>query len=171
MSSIIIPMLARNTNGTIQLSRKSIIAAQASATAIPTYIGSSFSQRSLRSVTSADIPDTNACFPASARTSRIAFIVTSEDVPLSKNTAIMVALPLLNALYIFSGSSSFGMVGSAMSSKQSTVSTCSTCFMLSARAAMSFPGISSITMKENAPLPNSFRSSFCPITVFMSDGR
>ena len=52
------PIEARNTNGTSQLSKNRSIAAQASATAIATYIGSSFSHRSLRSVTTADIPVT-----------------------------------------------------------------------------------------------------------------
>ena len=91
------PMLARNTKGTSQPSRKIIMAAQAHRTARPTYTGSSFSHRSFRSVTSADIPETKHCFPAMERISRMASMVTSSEVALSKKMAIMVASPLLKA--------------------------------------------------------------------------
>ena len=60
-------------------------------------MGSSFSHRSFRSVTSADMPLTNTCFPAMARISRMASMVTSAEVDESKNTAIMVALSVLNS--------------------------------------------------------------------------
>ena len=42
------------------------MATQASTTAIPTYMGSSFSQRSLRSVTMADIPETKHFSPVTS---------------------------------------------------------------------------------------------------------
>ena len=87
------PMLARNTKGTSQPSSRIIMAAQAQATASATYTGSSCSHRSFRSVTSADIPETKHCFPAMARISRMASMVTSSLVAESKNTAIMVAFP------------------------------------------------------------------------------
>ena len=51
------PMLSMNTKGTIQPSRNTTMARQAKSTASPTYMGSSCSQRSFRSVTRADMPD------------------------------------------------------------------------------------------------------------------
>ena len=90
------PMENRKTSGASQLSRRSIMAAQASSTASPTYTGSSLSHRSFRSVTSADMPVTKHCCPASERICRMASMVTSAEVAESKNTAISVALSVLN---------------------------------------------------------------------------
>ena len=60
-------------------------------------MGSSSSHRSFRSVTRADIPETKHLSPARARISRMASMVRSEEVEVSKNTAIMVAFPALKA--------------------------------------------------------------------------
>ena len=84
--------------GISQLSSNKIIAARARATAMPTYIGSSFSHRSLRSVTRADMPATKHCFPQMPRISRMASMVRSSDVDVSKKTAIIVELSVLKAL-------------------------------------------------------------------------
>ena len=165
------PIEARNTNGISQLSRKITIAAHASKTAIPTYTGSSSSQRSLRSVTSADMPETKHWLPHTERICLIASMVTSAEVALSKNTATRVESPLLNSLYILSGSSSLGIVISAREEYQSTVSTCSTCLIRSQRLSTSRSDIPSTTMNENAPLPKSSIRSFCPMTVSISSGR
>ena len=43
------------------------------------------------------MPETKHCSPARARISRMASMVTSEEVEVSKNTAIMVAFSVLNA--------------------------------------------------------------------------
>ena len=42
------------------------------------------------------MPDTKHCSPARERISRIASMVRSEEVEVSKNTAIMVAVSVLN---------------------------------------------------------------------------
>ena len=60
-------------------------------------MGSSLSQRSFRSVTIAESPDTKHCLPATDLISLMASIVTSADVELSKKTAIKVDLSVLNA--------------------------------------------------------------------------
>ena len=95
--NIAIPMPARNTKGIIHESRKTIITKVARSTASPTYIGSSFSHKSLRSVTSADIPVKKQSFVVIFRISFIAVMVSEADVELSKKITIKVALPLLNA--------------------------------------------------------------------------
>jgi len=123
LNIIATPMLSRNTKGTSQLSSSSTMAAQAKITARPTYVGSSASQRSFRSVTSADMPDTKQRLSAAARISRMASMVTSAEVALSKKTAIIVAPPELKALYSLSGSNSIGTETSDMESYHSTVST------------------------------------------------
>ena len=76
----------------------SIITATASTTAIATYTGSSCSHRFLRSVTIADIPDTKHWLLVMLLISFIASIVSSADVDVSKNTAIIVEWSVLNIL-------------------------------------------------------------------------
>jgi len=49
-------------------------------------------------VTRADIPETKHCFPAMERISRMASMVLSEEVEVSKKMAIMVAFSVLKAL-------------------------------------------------------------------------
>ena len=134
-------------------------------------MGSSFSHRSFKSVTRADMPETKHCFPAMLLISRMASMVRSEEVEVSKNTAIMVALSVLNALYSCWGSSSMGADRSSRESYHRTVSTWSTFSIRALRAAASLLGISSRIIKENAPLPKSSSSSFWPTTVSMSAGR
>ena len=92
-----IPMLARNTSGISQLSMNSIMITNAQITAKPTYTGSSCSQRSFRSVTTADMPEIKHWVPAVSRISLMASIVTSSEVDESKKIAIMVSLSVLNA--------------------------------------------------------------------------
>ena len=72
------------------------MAISARTTAIATYMGSSLSHRSLRSVTIAESPDTKHCLPATFLISCMASIVTSADVELSKKTAIIVEFSVLN---------------------------------------------------------------------------
>ena len=57
------------------------------------------------------------------RISRIASMVTSAEVALSKKMAIIVAESVLNASYSLSGNSSIGMDTSASVEYQRTVST------------------------------------------------
>ena len=96
MYKIVIPMLAKKTNGIIKLSMNSIIAATASTTAIATYSVSSRSHRSRRSVIIAEIPETRQLSPAIERICVIASIVSSDELEESKNTAIRVSSPALN---------------------------------------------------------------------------
>ena len=117
------------------------------------------------------MPDTKHCLPAIARISRMACMVSSAEVELSKNTAISVASSVLKALYSFFGSISMGTDRSAKLVYQMTDSTCSTPSSFVFSASTSCSGMPSTTMNENAPLPKSFISSFCPITVSISPGR
>ncbi len=120
-----IPILNRNTKGIIHESINNIIATHANNTAIPTYIGSSCSHNAFKSVTKADIPVTRHCFPVTFLNSCIAFIVSSAEVDVSKNTAIKVESSLLNTSLNLSGSISIGTLTSNKLSYQITLSTCS----------------------------------------------
>ncbi len=64
-----------------------------------------------------------------------------------------------------------GMDRSASVSYHSTVSTCSTCSTSAFSEATSSLDIFSKIKKVNAPLLKSSKSSFCPMTVSISDGR
>ena len=101
------------------------------------------------------MPETKHCLPAMSRMEAIACMVSSAEVEVSKNTAIMVQSPALNASYTFWGSISMGTEMSSRLSYQSTVSTCSTVRSCSSSFTMSLAGISSTIRKENAPFPNS----------------
>ena len=143
----------------------------ASATAIPTYTGSSFSHSALRSVTSADMPDTKQSLLHTLLISLIACIVTSADVELSKKTASIVQSPLLKRSYTLSGNISIGTSTSMNESYQRTVSTWSTALILSASSLTALLSIPSTTTKQNAPFPKSSMRMSCPLTVSMSFGR
>ena len=134
-------------------------------------MGSSRSHRSFKSVTSADRPQTKHFSPVMERISRIASIVSSDEVEVLKKTAITVLWSVLNALYTLSGKNSLGTEMSARLLYHNTLSTCSTCSTFSLSAATSLSGISSRIMNENAPLPNSSIRMFCPLTVSMLSGR
>ena len=101
----------------------------------------------------------------------MASIVSSEEVEVSRNTAIIVASPELNASYHFCGSISIGVDNSIRLSYHSTVSTCSTRSSASFMAEISVSGISSTITKEKAPLPNSSIRMSWPATVSISPGR
>ena len=92
-----IPMLARNITGSRNESINTANTMHASRTASATYIGSSASARSLRSVMYADILLTKHCLPAIWRISLMVSIASSDEIVVLRNTAMSVQSPLLNS--------------------------------------------------------------------------
>ena len=97
--------------------------------------------------------------------------VRSSEVPSSKKTASIVPFSELKALYKSVGRISIGTLRSAAEVYQMTEftpGTSSICFLASSTWVS---GVSSKTMSEKAPLPNSFFSSSWPFIVSIVLGR
>ena len=165
------PIVNRKINGA---TRESIVISKTSrhnTAATMTYTGISCNAKSLISVTTPDIPLAYTFFATVARISAMASIVSSADVVESKNAIIIVASPLKKDFCKSSGNISIGIFVSSISSYQSTSFTWSipsTCFSI---FAASFIFISSTTIMEKAPIPNSSTIMSCPSTVSRVLGR
>ena len=125
----------------------------------------------LVSVTTADRPLTKHFSPAISRTFWMASMVSSEEDPSSKNTALSMQSPRLNISRMFSGMISSGKSPFVMEAYPMTESTCGISFRAFSMSACSETLMPSVTSREKAPLPKSSSRISCPWTVSRSCGR
>ena len=168
---IAIPILSRKKIGIRNESMVNDNTTSDRTTASNTYTGTSLSDRSRISVTTADIPLRKHCSLEMARICSTASIVSSADIVVSYMINISVPSSLRNTFCIFSGSISVGILISATLSYQSTVLTWSTSSIFAFRALTSLFDMPSTTKVENAPVPNSSTRISWPFIVSISSGR
>ena len=123
------------------------------------------------SVTTADRPLTKHFSPAVFRTCSMASIVSSEEDPSSKNTALSIQSPRLNFSRISSGMISTGSIPFVREAYPITESTWGISFSAFSMFCCSGMLMPSVTSREKAPFPKSSSRIFCPFTVSRSWGR